>query len=109
MVGTDDDIDEVRDTSDHEYGSNESQEEKIGGQSEVEEGFDGCGDEDGVDVEEEKKQLQECPENKYQSFEDTATGKPRIEAAGKGIDRLEPTIGGKSHETKTGTHFFQTK
>ena len=31
---------------------------KIGGESEVEEGSDNCGDEEGVDVEEEEKNLQ---------------------------------------------------
>ena len=47
--------------SDHEYGSNKSEEEKIGRESEVEEGFDDYGDEEGGDVEEEEKKLHEGP------------------------------------------------
>ena len=78
-------------------------------QSEVEEGYDDYGDEEGKDVEEEEKQSQEGQQEKDQSFEYTATGRPRREAAGRGIDHLEPTIGGKSYDTKTGTQFFQIK
>ena len=44
MVVTYDNISEKGDTSAHEYGSNESEEEKIGGESEVEEGSGDCGD-----------------------------------------------------------------
>ena len=58
---------------------------------------------------EEEKQSQEYPEVKYKSFEETATVRTRIEAAGRGVDRLKPTIGGKLQETKTGTQFFQIK
>ena len=78
-------------------------------QSEVEEGYDDYGDEEGKDVEEEEKQSQEGQQEKDQSFEYTAPGRPRREAAGRGIDHLEPTIGGKSYDTKTGTQFFQIK
>ena len=53
MIVTDDNISEEGDTSDHKYGINESEEEKIGGESEVEEGSDDCGDEEGTDAEEE--------------------------------------------------------
>ena len=62
MIVTDDDIFKEGDTSDHEYGSNEIKEEKIYGESEVEEGSDNCGDEEGADFDEEEKQLQEGPE-----------------------------------------------
>ena len=31
------------------------------------------------------------------------------EAADRGIDHLNPTIGKKTHDTKTGTQFFQIK
>ena len=58
---------------------------------------------------EEEKQTQEGPEDKYKFFEETAAGRPKIESEGSGIDCLHPTIRGKSHETKTGTQFFQTK
>ena len=58
-------------------------------------------------MDEEDKQSQEDPEDYIQSFEDTATGISRIAADGRGIDHLEPTIGGKSHETKTIMQFFQ--
>ena len=44
MIVTDDDISKQGDISDREYSSNESKEEKIGGESEVEEGSDDCGD-----------------------------------------------------------------
>ena len=54
-------------------------------------------------MEEENKQSQEGPEGKDKSFEETATEIPRREASGKWIDCLDPTIGGKSHKTKTGT------
>ena len=57
-------------------------------------------------MEEEEKQLKEYLDEKYQSFEETARGIPRIEAAGREIDSLEPTVGGNSHETNTDTHFF---
>ena len=60
-------------------------------------------------MEEEEKQSQEGPEDRDKSFEETAIGRPRREAECRGIDCLGPTIGGKSHETKTGTHFFQIK
>ena len=53
MIVTDDNISKEGDTSDHKYGINESEEEKIGGESEVEEGSDDCGDEEGTDAEEE--------------------------------------------------------
>ena len=62
-----------------------------------------------MDVDEDEKQSQEGPEENDKSFEETSTGIPRREAEGGGIDRLEPTIGGKLHETKTGTQFFQIK
>ena len=68
---------------------------KICGESEVEEGPDDCGDEEGSDVEEEEKQSQEGPEEKYRSFAETTTGRLRIEAVGRGIDCLDPTIGEK--------------
>ena len=66
MIVTDDDIDKYRDISDLEYGSNEKKKEKIGGESEVEEGYNYFGDEEGADVEEEDRQSQEGPELKYQ-------------------------------------------
>ena len=109
MIVTYDDISDKGDTSDHEYSSNESKEEKIDGYSEVEEGYDYCGYEEGAYVEEEEKQFQEVPEDKDQSFEETSTGIPRIEAAGRVIYCLEPNIGDKLYETKTGTQFFQIK
>ena len=109
MIVKYDNISEKGDTSDHGYGSDESEEENIYGESEVKEGSGDCGDEEGLDVEEDEKQSQEDPEEKYKSFEETETGRPRIEAAGRGIDCLEPAIGRKSHETKTGTQFFQIK
>ena len=31
------------------------------------------------------------------------------EESGTGIDRLEPSIRGKLHETKTGTHFSKSR
>ena len=65
MIVTAEDIDKEGDISDHEYGSNYSEEEKIDGESEVEEGSDDCGDEEWADVEEEEKQLQEVSEGKY--------------------------------------------
>ena len=40
MIVTDDDISEGRYISDHEYISDESEEEKISGESEVEKGYD---------------------------------------------------------------------
>ena len=39
--------------------------------------------------------MQEDPEEEYQSFEETATVRPRREALGRGVDCLETTIGGK--------------
>ena len=39
-----------------------SRKKKIYGESEVEEGSDNCGDEEGADFDEEEKQLQEGPE-----------------------------------------------
>ena len=60
-------------------------------------------------MEEEGKQSCEGTEDKDQSFEDTSTVRPSIEAASRVIGRLEPTIEGKFHETKTGTQFFQIK
>ena len=59
MIIKDDDISKHRDISDHAYSSKESEEEKIGRESEIEEGYGDCGDEEGADVEEEEKQLQE--------------------------------------------------
>ena len=109
MIVTDENISEEGDTSDHAYGSSSSEEEKMYGESEVEAGYDDCGDEEGADVEEEEKQQQEGPEYKYKSFEETETGIPRREAESGGIDRLETTIGGKFNETKTGTQIFQIK
>ena len=53
MIVTDNNIATEGYTSDHEYGSNESEEEKIGKESELEEGSDDCGDEEGTDLEEE--------------------------------------------------------
>ena len=61
MVVTYDDISEKGDTSAHEYGSNESEEEKIGRESEVEEVSDDCGNEERAGVEEEEKQSKEYP------------------------------------------------
>ena len=61
MIVKDDNIAKEWDTSDHEYGSNESEEEKIDGESEVVEGFNDCGNEEGADVEEEEKHSQEGP------------------------------------------------
>ena len=104
IIVTDDNIAEEGDTIDHEYGGNDSEEEKIYGESEVEEGSYDCVDEEGAYVEEEEKQLQEGPDRKKKSFDETAIGRPSIEAEGRGIDRFDPTIGGKSHETKTGTY-----
>ena len=66
MIVIGDNISKEGDTSDHEYGRNYSKEEKIDGESEVEEGPDDCGDEEGLDVEEEEKPLQEVPEEKDQ-------------------------------------------
>ena len=60
-------------------------------------------------MEEEEKHSQEGQKEKCKSFEDTVTGRPRREASGRGIDHLRTTIGGKSHDTKTGTQFFQIK
>ena len=60
-------------------------------------------------MEEEEKQLQEGQEEKYKSFLDTRTGIPRREASGRGIDHIEPTKGGKLHETNTGTHFPKSR
>ena len=51
-------------------------------------------DEEGADVEEEDKQLQEGPEDKDQAFKETKTGIPSREAEDRGVYRLEPTIGG---------------
>ena len=62
-----------------------------------------------MDVDEDEKQSQEGPEENDKSFEETSTGIPRREAAGRGIGCLEPTIGGKPHDTKTGTQFSQIK
>ena len=45
-------------------------------------------------MEEDKKQSQKYPEDKYKSFEETETFIPRIEADGRGINRLKPYIGG---------------
>ena len=59
MIVTDDNISKGGDISYHEYGRNESKEEKIGKQSEVEEGSDDCGYEEGVDVEEGEEHPQE--------------------------------------------------
>ena len=53
--------------------------------------------------------MQEGPEEKDKSSEETATDRPRREAAGRGVDHLEPAIGRKLHETKTGRQFFQIK
>ena len=60
-------------------------------------------------MEEDKKQSQKYPEDKYKSFEEIETGRTSREAAGKGIGRLNPNIGVKFHETKTGKQFFQIK
>ena len=57
-------------------------------------------------MDEEEKQFQEGTLEKDKSFEGTATGRPRREAEGRGIDHLEPTIRAKFHDTKTGTQFF---
>ena len=46
-------------------------------------------------MEKEEKQSQEVPKDKYQSFEDIVTGRPRREAAGRGIERIDPTVRGK--------------
>ena len=54
MIVTDENISEEGDTSDHAYGSSSSEEEKMYGESEVEEGYDDCGDEEGADVEEQQ-------------------------------------------------------
>ena len=53
MIVTDEYIVEEGDARDHEYGSNDSEEEKIYRESEVEEGSDDYGDEEVEDVEEE--------------------------------------------------------
>ena len=66
MTVTENKFFEEGDTIDHEYGNNEIKEERIDGESEVEEGPDDCGDEEGLDVEEEEKPLQEVPEEKDQ-------------------------------------------
>ena len=58
MIVTYDDIIQGRDISDHEHSSDESEEEKIGGESEVEEGSDNCYYEERADVYEDEKQLQ---------------------------------------------------
>ena len=50
MIVTDGDISEGVDIIDHEYSSDESEEEKIGGDSEVEERSDDFDDEEGEDV-----------------------------------------------------------
>ena len=44
MIVTDNDIDKGGDINDHSYINNESKEEKIGGESEVEEDYDDYGD-----------------------------------------------------------------
>ena len=46
-------------------------------------------------MDEEETQLQEYPEDKNQMFEETETGRPRREAAGRDIDIHDPIIGGK--------------
>ena len=51
MIVTYDDIDKEGDISDYEYGSNETKEGTMGGDSEVEEGYDDCDNEEGADVE----------------------------------------------------------
>ena len=58
MIVIDDDIAQGGGIHDHEYSSNESKEEKIGVEVEVEEGYDDCDGEEGADVEEKEKQLQ---------------------------------------------------
>ena len=45
----------------------------------------------------EESQPQDGPDNNNQSVEDSVENKPRIEASGRGIYPLEPTIGVKSH------------
>ena len=68
MTVTENKFFEEGDTIDHEYGNNEIKEERIDGESEVEEGSDDSGDEEGADVEKEDKQSQDVPEDKYKSF-----------------------------------------
>ena len=55
MIVTDDDISEWRYISDHEYSSDDSKEEKIGRDSEVEEVSDDCVNEEESYVEKEEK------------------------------------------------------
>ena len=38
--------------------------------------------------------MQDSPEGKDKSFEETSTGIPRREAVGRDIDRPKPTMGG---------------
>ena len=64
MIVTYDDIAEGGDIRDHEYFSNEREEGKIRGHSEVEEGYNDCDDEEGSAVEEEEEQSQEDPQKK---------------------------------------------
>ena len=59
MIVTCDDITEGRNIIEHEYSSNEKDERKIGGESEVEEGFDDCDDGEGEDVNKEETLYQE--------------------------------------------------
>ena len=60
MIVTDDKISKEGDISDHEYGINESEEEKIDGETELEEGPDDCGDKECADLEEDENSFRKA-------------------------------------------------
>ena len=61
MIVTDDEMAEGGDISDHEYNSDESEEEKKVGENDIKEGCDDCDNEEEADVKKDEKQLQEEP------------------------------------------------
>ena len=86
----------------------ENEEEKSGedGESELEHRSDDGDDEEGLIMDDKKAYLQDDPDNDSQSVDDSLGNRPRRAAAGRGINFLETTIGVKTHDTKTGMHFF---
>ena len=86
----------------------ESEEEKPGEdvESKLEHGSDDDDDEEGVDMDDEEAHTQDDPDDDRQSVEELVVNRPTWMASGRGIDRLEPTIGGKTHDNKTGMHFL---
>ena len=57
----------------------------------------------------EEAQPHDDPYDDRQLVEESVRNIPRREASGRGIDSLELTIEGKTHDTKTGMHSYKLK